>query len=214
MGEVTDEPERSEPRLSAPVSLTAEHDLSAFDCGEPALNDWLRHRALKNESRFSRTYVVCEGKCVIAYFCIAAGAVERSAAPGKIRRNAPDTIPVSVIGRLAVSRDHAGKGLDHDDFGPNRSKVMNVIDSKCLERDAGGKPVATFPHPALGADILSDALHRIAIASRSIGIGAVLVHAKDDAAKGFYMKCAEFIEYPADSRTLFLPIETVVAAFS
>ena len=47
-----------------------------------------------------------------------------------------------------------------------------------------------------------------------IGIGAVLVHAKDDASTRFYMKCAEFIEYPTDSRTLFLSIETVVAAFS
>ena len=81
-----------------------------------------------------------------------------------------------MIGRLAVSRHHAGKGL--------------------------------------GADILSDALRRIAVASQSIGIGAVLVHAKDDAAKRFYTHCAEFIEYPKESRTLFLPIETVVAAFS
>lgn len=176
MGEVEDEPDRPEPRLSAPVPLTSEHDLSGFDCGEPALNDWLRHRALKNESRFSRTYVVCEGNRVIAYFCILAGAVERAAAPAKVRRNAPDTIPVSLIGRLAVNRDHTGKGL--------------------------------------GADILSDALRRIAVASQSLGIEAVLVHAKDDAAKRFYMKCAEFIEYPADSRTLFLPIETVVAAFT
>ena len=163
-------------KLSAPAPLTAEHDVSTFDCGEPSLNDWLRERALKNESRFSRTYVVCEGTYVVAHYCIAAGAVERTAAPGKIRRNAPDMIPVSVIGRLAVNRARAGKGL--------------------------------------GADLLSDALRRIAVASQSIGIGAVLVHAKDEAAKGFYMRCAEFIEYPADSRTLFLPIETVVAAFS
>ncbi|MGY3616841.1 GNAT family N-acetyltransferase [Bradyrhizobium sp. USDA 10063] len=176
MAEVEDASERSAPRLSAPVPLSAQHDLSDFDCGEPALNDWLRHRALKNESRFSRTYVVCEGDRVVAYFCISAGAVERAAAPGRVRRNAPDTIPVSVIGRLAVSRDHAGKGL--------------------------------------GADVLSDALRRIAVASQSIGIGAVLVHAKDEAAKRFYMRSAEFIEYPEDSRTLFLPIETVVAAFS
>ena len=176
MAEVDDEPDRPEPRLSAPAPLTAEHDLSAFDCGEPALNDWLRRQAMKNESRFSRTYVVCEGSRVVAYFCISAGSVERAAAPGRVRRNAPGTIPVSVIGRLAVSRDFAGIGL--------------------------------------GADILSDALRRIAVASRSIGIGAVLVHAKDDAAKRLYMKCAEFIEYPADSRTLFLPIETVVAAFA
>jgi GNAT superfamily N-acetyltransferase len=175
MAEVGNDTERRERRLSVPVPLTADHDLSAFDCGEPALNEWLRHRALKNESRFSRTYVVCEGNRVVAYFSISAGAVERRVAPGKVRRNAPDTIPVSVIGRLAVNRDQRGKGL--------------------------------------GADILADALRRIAVASQSIGIGAVVVHAKDDAAKRFYMKCAEFIEYPADSRALFLPIETVVAAF-
>jgi hypothetical protein len=41
----------------------------------------------------------------------------------------------------------------------------------------------------------------------------VLVHTKDERAKRFYLGCAEFIEYPADSRILFLPIETVVAAF-
>ena len=175
MAEIEEPSERGGSGLSAPVPLTAEHDLSGFECGEPALNDWLRHRALKNESRFSRTYVVCENTRVVAYFCISAGAVKRAAAPGKVRRNAPDTIPVSVIGRLAVSRDHAGKGL--------------------------------------GADILADALRRIAVASQSIGIGAVLVQAKDEAAKRFYMRCAEFIEYPNDSRTLFLPIGTGVAAF-
>jgi GNAT superfamily N-acetyltransferase len=176
MAEVTGAPERTEAELSAPVPLTVEHDLSDFDCGEPVLNDWLRHRALKNESRFSRTYVVCEDNRVVGYFCISAGAVERAAAPGRVRRNAPDTIPISIIGRLAVDRNYAGRGL--------------------------------------GADILSDALRRIAVASQSIGIGAVLVHAKDDAAKRFYLRCAEFIEYPEDSRTLFLPIETVIAALS
>lgn len=175
MAKVDDAPERPGAFPSAPVPLTAEHDLATFDCGEPVLNDWLSRRALKNESRFSRTYVVCEGNCVIAFFCISVGAVERAAAPGKVRRNAADTIPVSVIGRLAVSRAHAGKGL--------------------------------------GGDLLADALRRIAAASQSIGIGAVLVHAKDAAAKRFYMKYAEFIEYPADSRNLFLPIETVVSAF-
>ena len=176
MAEIGDKPERPESSLSVPVPLTTEHDLSGFDCGDGALNDWLRHRASKNESRFSRTYVVCQDNRVVAYFCISAGAVERAAAPGKVRRNAPDTIPVSVIGRLAVSRDHTGKGL--------------------------------------GADLLSDALRRIAVASQSIGIGAVMVHAKDEAAKRFYLRCAEFVEYPEDSRTLFLPIETVIAAFS
>jgi GNAT superfamily N-acetyltransferase len=162
-------------RFSAPVPLTPDHDLSGFDCGVAALDDWLKQRALKNESRFSRTYVACAGNRVAAYYCLSAGAVERTAAPGPLRRNAPDAIPVSIIGRLAVSRDHAGHGL--------------------------------------GADLLADALGRIAVVSASIGIGAVLVHAKDDRARRFYLACAEFIEYPADSRILFLPIETVIAAF-
>jgi hypothetical protein len=66
----------------------------------------------------------------------------------------------------------------------------------------------------LGSDLLGDALRRVALASQSIGIGAVLVQAKDDAAKRFYLARAEFEEYPAESRTLYLPIETIVAAFS
>lgn len=173
MAEIDSTPGDLALRLSAPVPLTAKHDLSMFDCGEPALNSWLQDRALKNESRFSRTYVVCEGNCVVGYFCISAGSLERRKAPSKMRRNAPDSIPVSIIGRLAVSRCYAGKGL--------------------------------------GADLLSDALRRIAVASQSIGIAAVLVHAKSEAAKCFYLRCAEFIEYPEDSRMLFLPIETVVA---
>lgn len=176
MGQIGQGPDRAASGgLSAPVPLSSSHDLSEFACGEPALDDWLKQRALKNESRFSRTYVVCAGDRVVAYFCISAGAVERASAPGKVRRNAPDSIPVSVIGRLAVDRDYAGLGL--------------------------------------GADILGDALRRIAAASQSIGIGAVMVRAKSEAAKRFYLKQAEFIEYPADSRILFLPIETVIAAF-
>jgi GNAT superfamily N-acetyltransferase len=174
MDEVKSGPAESGAELSPPEPLAAHHDLSDFACGEPALDDWLRHRASKNESRFSRTYVVCAGHKVVGYYCISAGAIERAAAPGKLRRNAPDAIPVSIIGRLAVSRDHAGRGL--------------------------------------GADLLADALRRIAIASQSIGIGAVLVHAKDETARAFYLACAEFIEFPAESRTLFLPIETVIAA--
>lgn len=162
--------------LAPPEPLLPGHSIDSFDCGDPALNDWLKLRALKNESRFSRTYVVCDDDRVVGYFCISAGAVEREAAPGRVRRNAPDMVPVSVIGRLAVDVGYAGRGL--------------------------------------GADLLSDALRRIALASQSIGIGAVLVQAKDEQARAFYLACAEFIEYPAESRTLFLPIDTVVAALA
>jgi GNAT superfamily N-acetyltransferase len=158
--------------LSAPVPLTAAHDLSDFDCGAPVLDDWLRQRALKNEGRFSRSYVVCAEDRVAGFYCISAGSVERGAAPSRVRRNAPDVIPVAVIGRLAVDRAFAGRGL--------------------------------------GADLLADALRRIAGAAETIGIVAVLVQAKDDAARRFYLRCAEFVEWPGEGRTLVLPVETVV----
>jgi len=44
------------------AKLSATHDLSQFASGEPALDDWLRRRALQNEETgASRTYVVCAG---------------------------------------------------------------------------------------------------------------------------------------------------------
>ncbi|MDQ6867606.1 MAG: hypothetical protein M3178_04090 [Pseudomonadota bacterium] len=57
-------------------------------------------------------------------------------------------LSIRLIRAVPLARSAA---LDHDDFGLNQSKIMNVIDSKSLERDAGGKPVSTFPHPALAA---------------------------------------------------------------
>ena len=160
--------------LRAPEPISAAHDLSQFDCGVPVLDDWLRQRALRNESRFSRTYVVCEGARVVGFYCISAGAVERARVPGKLRRNAPESVPVAVIGRLAVDREFAGKGL--------------------------------------GADLLADALRRIAGAAGVIGIAAVLVQAKDEAAKAWYLRQAEFMAFPEDGRVLWLPVEMVVRA--
>jgi len=47
--------------LSAPEKLNLSHDLSQF----PALDEWLRRRALRNEeSGASRTYVICAGRQV------------------------------------------------------------------------------------------------------------------------------------------------------
>ena len=58
-----------EGEIRPPEKLSAAHDLSAFDCGETVLNDWLRRRALQNEaSGASRTYVVCAGRKVLGYY--------------------------------------------------------------------------------------------------------------------------------------------------
>lgn len=105
--------------FSSPEKLGPDHDLSQFACGEPSLEDWLRRRAQQNEeSGASRTYVVCQGKSVVAYYALAVGAVSHATAPGRVRRNMRDPIPVMVIGRLAVDnrfrRHGLGQGLLRD----------------------------------------------------------------------------------------------------
>ena len=98
--------------LTAPEHLTSAHDVSAFDSGVPVLDDWLRKRAVANEETgASRTYVVCAGRRVVGYYALATGGVAQAQAPGRVRRNMPDPVPVMILGRLAVDRDWQGRGL-------------------------------------------------------------------------------------------------------
>ncbi|HUF91582.1 MAG TPA: GNAT family N-acetyltransferase [Candidatus Limnocylindria bacterium] len=101
--------------IRAPEHLTPEHDLAPFDSGVPALDDWLKRRALANETAGgSRTYVVCAGRRVIDYYALATGAVALAAATGRVRRNMPDSVPVMVLARLAVDRSYQDRGLGTD----------------------------------------------------------------------------------------------------
>ena len=89
--------------IAAPRLLEADDETQDFDCGVGVLNDWLKRRALLNHlSGASRTYVAMVGKRIAAYYCLSAGSIQHEAAPGKIRRNMPEPIPVLVLGRLAV----------------------------------------------------------------------------------------------------------------
>ncbi len=99
-------------QLCRPEKLNSLHQIETFDSGNSQLDEWLKRRALKNESEgASRTYVLCDRQAVIAYYCLATGAVAQTAATGKVRRNMPDPIPVMVIGRLAVDRNWQGCGI-------------------------------------------------------------------------------------------------------
>ena len=97
---------------SAPEKHQPEPAVSRFNCAEPVLNDWLRRRALQNQqSGASSTYVVLDKMRVAGYYSLAAGSVARETAPGRVRRNVPDTVPVVVLGRLAIDQDYQGQGL-------------------------------------------------------------------------------------------------------
>jgi GNAT superfamily N-acetyltransferase len=98
--------------LSAPALLSEAHDLQLFDSGHDSLDEWLRRRARANQvSGASRTYVVCEGERVVGYYCLSSGALAVADAPGAIRRNMPDPVPMAILGRLAIDRNWQGKGI-------------------------------------------------------------------------------------------------------
>lgn len=102
------------PLYGAPVLLTEAHDSSAFDSGEPVLDDWLRQRAWSNlQSAASRTYVVTPAGSprVVGYFSLSMGQVLAQDVTGAMRRNMPRYIPAVTLGRLAVDRTCQSKGL-------------------------------------------------------------------------------------------------------
>ncbi len=99
--------------LLAPVALAENHVLESFASGLSSLDDWLKKRARGNHaSGASRCYVVADNEHkVLGYYAIASGALALEHAPGKIKRNMPDPVPMGIIGRLAVDQSQQGKGL-------------------------------------------------------------------------------------------------------
>ena len=117
-------------RLTAPEPLADGHEIEEFRCGESSLDDWLRRRARANQaSGASRTYVVCEGSRVIAYYALASGMIAVENAPGRFRRNMPNPIPVAVLARLAVDLDWRGEGMGRALFSDAAGRVAQAADA-------------------------------------------------------------------------------------
>jgi hypothetical protein len=101
--------------IAPPTLLNASHDFSRFDCGNDALNHWLKVHAIHSEGRTARTYVACEGNAVVGYYCLASGGMERSELPKALRKHGlPNPIPIVIIGRLARDLSYKGSGLGLD----------------------------------------------------------------------------------------------------
>lgn len=103
----------SKSKLSRPHEITRDDKVAGFSCGKPALDEWLERRALRNHnSGDTRVYVVTdEAGEIAAYVAISAASVARHRATSKLRRNAPDTIPMALIARLAVRSASMGQGI-------------------------------------------------------------------------------------------------------
>lgn len=99
--------------MRLPCPLLKGHDRSAFDCGKPELNNYLKRFARQTQERDgAKTYVVLEDNRVIAYYTLVVGDVEWQECPEEIRKGLGKyPVPVLVIARLAVDFRFHGKGL-------------------------------------------------------------------------------------------------------
>ena len=99
----------------APVRIARTHAHDGFDCGEPALNDWLARYALPSDAAgSSRVFVTTEnGTDVVGYYALAAAEVEPDAATARLAKGQPRNrpVPVALLARLAVDREHQGRGV-------------------------------------------------------------------------------------------------------
>ncbi|AFE12210.1 hypothetical protein MRGA423_05780 [Mycobacterium tuberculosis RGTB423] len=100
---------------SAPRRISDADDVTSFSSGEPSLDDYLRKRALANHVQGgSRCFVTCRDGRVVGFYALASGSVAHADAPGRVRRNMPDPVPVILLSRLAVDRKEQGRGLGCD----------------------------------------------------------------------------------------------------
>lgn len=113
--------------LKPPSPITAEADLSDFDCGELSLNAWLKKKALKNHSAgASRCFVLCKGNTVIGYYSLSAGAISHETAPKALRRNMPNPLPILLLGRLAVDKHYHNQGIGQSLLRDAMLRAVNV----------------------------------------------------------------------------------------
>jgi len=99
--------------LSTPEPLTASHDVSQFSCGKPALDHWLKTRALSNQEKgFTAVMVVHEDNRVVGYYGLAPTAIVPAVMPRSIRTGQPpDPVPCLLLGQLATDVAWTGKGI-------------------------------------------------------------------------------------------------------
>ena len=114
---------------TAPRPISEGDDVALFDSGEPSLDDYLRTRALANHVEgASRCFVTCRDGRVVGFYALASAAVERSAAPSRVRRNMPDRVPVILLSRLAIDRKDQGKGLGSQLLRDAIARCVRVAD--------------------------------------------------------------------------------------
>jgi GNAT superfamily N-acetyltransferase len=127
--------------LGAPEPLLARHKLDDFDCGKPALNDWLiRHARQAQSSGSARTFVAAEADRVAGFFSLTVGQVDTLEAPVRIRKGMGQyPVPVVILARLGVSVQHQGLGIG---IGLLKDAIQRAL---MISDQAGIRALLTHP---------------------------------------------------------------------
>ncbi len=96
--------------------MTRRHDRAGFDCGVPALNEYLQRYARQHhESGGAKTFVAVPlepSNILLGYYTISPGAIDFAKVPGAlIKKLGRYEVPVFRLARLAVALAHQGQGL-------------------------------------------------------------------------------------------------------
>ncbi len=95
-------------------------DRKGFDCGDDKLNRYLREIVSQDEKRgLAKCYICCkenEPYRIVGFFTLSSSCVYREMLPDEINKIkkkhiAYDSVPVILIGRLAVDTEYQGKGI-------------------------------------------------------------------------------------------------------
>lgn len=95
--------------------ISKSHDRSMFDCGDVALNQFLRlHARQSHEKGGAKTYLAIadEAETILGYYTLSPASVSYERTPEVITRGlARHEVPVFRLGRLAVDVSTQGRGL-------------------------------------------------------------------------------------------------------
>jgi GNAT superfamily N-acetyltransferase len=102
------------PWYEAPISRA--YDRGGFDCGDAALNAFLRHHARKSHVQGgAKTFLAvdaADGKRILGFYSVSPASIAFQQAPALVRRGlARHEVPVFRLARLAVDRSVQGCGL-------------------------------------------------------------------------------------------------------
>lgn len=117
--------------------ISKRHDRESFDCGEEALNEFLRRYARKNhELGGAKTFLAindADNETILGFYSLSPASIEYTRTPEIIRRGlARYDVPAFRLARLAVDRQVQGQGLG--------GQLLLAAGRRCLwaAREVGG----------------------------------------------------------------------------